>query len=171
MLAALLIAAVLGSSTEPAPGPSRFSLAVEGGGSLLEPSLHTALEAGLRIGAPRLLLRAEWNPWITLQEPGANANRGVANLALGAEFFFFEERMRTAVFLGASTLLFQSAFDPPGTFGPMLGVVPASFRKQLTDRLFFRFDPLSLFILMPSLGSIPLVVIQYRHGVALEFSL
>ncbi|MGA9525116.1 MAG: hypothetical protein WBV82_26890 [Myxococcaceae bacterium] len=165
----LTVALNVAPETGPAEPAPRFWLAAETGASLIEPSLHTALEGGYRLDRLGLLVRAEWNPWLTLQQPSARANRGVTNIGVGGELRYFGDRMRSALLVGASVLLFRSAFDAPGTIGPFVGIVPTSFRFPW-GRHAVRVDPLSLYVLMPSLGSIPLVVIQYRHSVSLELT-
>ena len=172
VLAAWLAVAATPQAAEPAAPASRASLAVDVGASLMQPSLHAALEGSLRVlGRSRLLVRAEWNPWLTLQQTGGKVNRGTLNVGAGAELRYFDERMSSSVMLGASFLLFQSAFDPPGTFGPFLALAPATFRFPLSERFVLRVEPLALQLLAPSLGSIPLIVLQYRHSVSLELQL
>lgn len=160
-----LMAVVLASAGD---GRPVWGLAAEVGGSLMTPALHATVEGGYRVGPIRILARVEWNPWLSLHQARAGLSRGVVNVGLGAEFRSFQGRLRSAVYVGASVLLFRSALDEPGTLGPYFGISPTTVLFPLSDRLTLRVDPLSFHIVVPSLTSIPLIALQYRHSIGLE---
>lgn len=161
---ALALATLL--SAEPAAA-NRFGVRVEVGGALIEASAVLRLTGTLRLGPGHALLLAEWNPWFSLQT--ANAFQpGVLDVGVGYELRFFDERMATVLVAGASTLLFESALDRPGATGPFFGVQPAVFRWPLGS-VWLRLTPLSLFVMAPVLGSIPLAQVQFRSLVGLEW--
>lgn len=145
----------------------RLHGSVDVGGSLLEPSLHVGVEGGVRVGLPRIVLRAEWNPWISIQTRDG-IQPGVLNIGAGVEFRWFEDRIATVAMIGTSVLLFRSAFDEPGHLGLFLYVQPTVIRFPV-GRFHLRFAPLSMAIVAPSLEAIPLVAAQFRTSVGFEW--
>ena len=96
---------------------------------------------------------------------------GAFNIGLGGEYLYFARRMRTALYIGPSVLLFDTGIDEAGTTGIYLDVRPTGIRWRLHDQVLVQFDPLTFTIVAPSLSGIPLVVIEYRTALAVEFSL
>ncbi len=145
---------------------SRFHGEVDVGGSLIDPSMHVGAEVGFALGMPRLLLRAEWNPWFSLQTRDG-LQPGVFNVGAGLELRFFDERLASVFLVGTSVLLFKSAFDEPGHAGLFLSIQPAVLRFPV-GTFHLRFSPLSMAILAPSLEAIPLISAQFRTTVGFE---
>lgn len=163
----------LAQAAAPAPAPEvespRWRLGADVGGSLLSPGAALGVEGGRRLGPVWLSLRTEWSPWFSLQASSAFATRGSFQVQLGAELRFFDGRVRSALWLGTSTLLFRSALDSPGATGPSFAVLPAGFSLPLGQSKWrLRLEPLSFHVLAPSLSSIPLVVLQYRTTIGIE---
>ena len=115
-------------------------------------------------------LQAEHNLW-TETELEADVRQGVLNIGIGAERLFFRRRMRAALTLGPSILLYETALDDPGTTGLFVDVRPTGIRWELGKSLTLMLDPLTFTVVAPALGGIPLVNIQYRTALALEYGL
>ena len=93
------------------------------------------------------------------------------NFGIGAEVFYFQRRMRTSLAIGASFLYREAPPDPIGTVGAYLDFTPSSYVLRPHRNFGIVIAPLSLFIAVPAFEGIPLVIIQYRTTVPLEFSL
>lgn len=93
------------------------------------------------------------------------------NFGIGAEVFYFQRRMRTSLAIGASFLYREAPPDPIGTVGAYLDFTPSSYVLRPHRNFGIVLAPLSLFIAVPAFEGIPLVIIQYRTTVTLEFSL
>ena len=93
------------------------------------------------------------------------------NAGIGAEWLYFDHRLRTAVSFGTAILAKEAPPDPVGTMGIYLDVVPAGYVFRPASNLNIVITPITLFVNVPSLKGIPLLVIQYRTVVSIEFSL
>ena len=144
------------------------TLIFSAGGSLLDPTVHLAVEGGLRFGNLGVLAKAEWNPWFSVQDPG-KLKRGVLNVGLGADIVYFEDRVRSGFFAGASTLLFDTPLDEMGETGFFIELNLATLRWEIKDDVWMSVTPATLHVAIPVTGGIPLVVLAYRHSVNLEF--
>ncbi|MGV3624591.1 MAG: hypothetical protein ACO1OB_27475 [Archangium sp.] len=145
----------------------RLHGSVDIGGSLLEPSLHVGVEGGVLVGLPRIVLRAEWNPWVSLQTRDG-IQPGVLNIGAGVEFRYFGDRLASVALVGTSTLLFRSAFDRPGHTGLFLYLQPTILRFRVGAH-HLRVAPLSMAIVAPSLDAIPLIAAQFRTSLGFEW--
>lgn len=146
------------------------TIAVQVGGSLLDqPTLALGVEGGIRWRPYGLLAKLEWNPWLNTQT--GDVDRGVVNIGVGGEYTYFEGRARTAAFVGPSILAFRTQLDErPGTTGVFLEVLPVTLRWSIRHRMLLRVDPISFHFVAPVLRGIPLVIIEYRHGVSVEWT-
>ena len=95
--------------------------------------------------------------------------RGVLNVGLGADIVYFEDRVRTGFFAGASTLLFDTPLDEMGETGFFIELNLATLRWEIKDDVWMSVTPATLHVAIPVTGGIPLVVLAYRHSVNLEF--
>ena len=183
MLGTLLAsAAVEGPAPEPlsdlaAPSRTVF-VAAEFHGSLLSDTPNRSLAAatagyGLRAGLRGTrwgaFLQVEQNAWRGV-EVATGWDAGTFNAALGGELRFAEGRCRTALALGTSTLLFRTPLDPPGSTGLFLDVRPVGLRWELPRGFTLQLDPLTAAIAAPVLGGIPLIQLEYRTLVSVEWS-
>ena len=150
---------------------SDYLMGFQSGVSLNSASAGFGIEGGVRLEDYGLLGKVDWNPWTNTQQLKDTFQAGVLNLGIGGEYRFFNERCRTALFVGTSTLLFETALDPKGTTGFFLEYVPVSLRWPLGDTTTLRVDPASIHLVVPVLAGIPLISFQYRHSVAIEWSL
>ena len=93
------------------------------------------------------------------------------NFGLGFEYLYFDNRLRTSLSLGMSILGTEAVPDPPGVVGLYVELVPSSYVFRPWKHMNLIVTPLSLYVGMPSLEGIPLVIIQYRMSVTVEFSI
>jgi hypothetical protein len=173
----VLLAAPAEGPAAPPPAPSLFA-AVEVHGSLLSDvpnrSLATAtlgygVRGGIRGTRWGAFLHVEQNAWRGV-EAAQGFDAGALNVALGGELHFADGRCRTALALGTSTLLFRTVLDAPGTTGMFLDVRPVGLRWSLPRGFTLQFDPLTAAIVAPVLGGIPLLQLEYRTLLSVEWA-
>lgn len=99
-----------------------------------------------------------------------NFDPGVLNLGLGAEFRYFDERVRSSVAGGTSTLLFDTPLDDAGTTGWFANLRPAGFRWSLTDHVALELHPVSFMIMQPVTKQERLTKVEYQTVLALEIN-
>jgi len=104
-------------------------------------------------------------------EGGDRANQASANFGLGFEAVYFNRHIRSAISAGMAVLIKEAVPDPEGTMGFYLDLIPAGYVFHPRNHLNLVFTPISLYIGIPSLKGIPLVVIQYRTSLTVEFSI
>ena len=149
---------------------SSFELGFEAGGALSAPAFNTALVASYGEASVRYFGKLEWNPWLMPQSSTDRFRAGALNIGLGAEYRFLNDRVRTGMALGVSRLMFQTALDEKGSKGVFLELIPLGIRWPLEGDWTIRFDPVSISVVAPVLSGIPLILLQYRHTAAVEWS-
>lgn len=148
---------------------SEHIFSAQTGLSLNTPSTYLSMGYSKEFTDGNLLTVIEWNPWISLQDLNGMWNTGVLNIGVGWEKQYFDARCRSAVLIGSTTLLFDTALDPAGSTGIFLELSPVSLRFPIDEAFTLRVDPGNIQIAAPVLSGIPLITMQYRHGVALEW--
>lgn len=173
----LLICALLAPSTVSAQGSTTpaapamdWSIEAQIGSAILSPSLDLALEGSHRWERFGVLVKADWNRWINTQKDPLFTN-GALNLGIGAEYWYLDGRARSAVVVGPSVLLFRTVLDDVGTTGLFLDLYPTTLCWSLSGPLHLRLDPLSFHVVAPVIDVIPLIFLEYRTSVALEWRL
>ena len=147
-----------------------LELGLEGGGSLSAPAFNSGLVAIYGDESLRYFGKLDWNPWLMPQSATDRFRAGALNLAAGVEYRFLQGRVRSAISAGVSRLLFETALDEAGSMGLFFELTPLGVRWPLTDDWAIRFDPVSMSIVAPVLSGIPLILLQYRHTAAVEWS-
>lgn len=111
----------------------------------------------------------ETNVWRT--EDGTGGTDWLAALLLGVEgdLRMVDGRLRARVGSGLAVLLEGTAGDAPGATGFYVDLRPAGFRWPFEGSALV-VDPISLVVVVPDAGGIPLVDVQYRLAVAYEVS-
>ena len=144
-------------------------VALEAGMSLAEPSLVAGVEGGIRIDDEwSFLLEVDWNPWLAIAAPSP-VELGVLNIGGGIEHVFADGLLRAAIFVGSSTLLFDTALDAAGSTGLFIDVVPLSVRVPVVDgTVTLRIDAISAHLVAPVIDGLPIMRYQFRHAVSLE---
>jgi hypothetical protein len=122
--------------------------------------------------------RSDWGAYFLVEhdawvetEIATDVKQGVLNLGFGAERLFFQRRMRTALSIGPSILLYDTALDDAGTTGLYADIRPTGIRWPVGKGFTLVLDPLTFTIEAPALGGIPLVQIQYRTLFGVEYGL
>jgi hypothetical protein len=77
--------------------------------------------------------------------------------------------IRSRVGGGLAVVLSGTELDEPGKTGFYADIKPGGIRFVVGDAMRLTFDPLSMAILVPDASGIPLVDIQYRSTLSLEF--
>lgn len=125
------------------------------------------LQSGKRWGRWGFFGRAEANLWFSPTD-AEDEIQGAMNLGVGADVLTLDGRVQTSLAAGPSILLAGSEGDEPGTVGVFGELRPAGLRFEL-DPGVLTFHPLSTAIVIPVLGGIPLVEIQFRTSLLIEF--
>ncbi len=133
------------------------------------PSVNYGLQLAYHGEKLGVLLRAEHSIWFNLNTEEA-AKRGTLDIALGGEWFHFERRGRTSLYVGISRLLFDTPLDLAGATGPFLDWRPLGVRLPLGGPFHLLLDPLHVVFIAPVLGALPLIVVQYRATVGIEIA-
>jgi hypothetical protein len=104
--------------------------------------------------------------WATESKQGLNL--GALNVGLGFDAVYSHGKVESSVAAGPSILLQSTPLDYAGHIGLFLELRPVGLRWKADDHLGFNFDPLSLAVVAPVLGGIPLIHIQYRTTATME---
>lgn len=173
-----LLASGAPEASVPTPAARALFVAAEVHGSLLSDvpnrSIATAtagygVRAGVRGARWGAFLQVEQNAWRGVEAASA-WDAGTFNAALGGELRFADGRCRTALAVGTSTLLFRTPLDPAGSTGLFLDVRPVGLRWELPRGFSLQLDPLTAAIAAPVLGGIPLIQLEYRTLLSLEWA-
>jgi hypothetical protein len=161
-LALLLFLTALVAKAETALGLNASSSFDDGAAAY---GVHAA-RRGQRFG---LALQAEhcvwWGYW---QAHHVSAHSFQA--AVGGEAFFIGGRLVSALYAGISTLLFNTVLDDAGTTGLFFDIRPLGYRFPLrTSRWTVILHPLQLTLLAPVMTGLPLLQVQYRTSLELEY--
>ncbi|MFT7625985.1 MAG: hypothetical protein ACI9WU_005177 [Myxococcota bacterium] len=136
--------------------------------SLLASQFGYGFNGGYRWGGRwAAYLRVEHNMWLALANE-LEVVTGAVNVGLGGEFVFADGLMRTAIAMGPSILAFDSALDEAGEVGFFLDVRTLGLRWSVHDHVVVGLDPLTFALVMPVLGGIPIIEVQYRTSVYVE---
>ena len=129
--------------------------------SNLLPTFGYGLRVGKRWDDLGGFLQLEHNLWWAT-ESKQGLNLGALNAGLGFDAIYANGKVETSVAAGPSILLQSTPLDRAGHTGLFLELRPVGLRWKADDHLGITFDPLSLAVVAPVLGGIPLIHIQYR---------
>ncbi|MFY0572799.1 hypothetical protein ACN28E_54465 [Archangium lansingense] len=138
------------------------------GAPLLDINSGWAVRGGVRRGSWGTFLQVEQSLWRGT-EYGAHMVPGALNLGIGSELRFANGLVRSSLALGPSLLLFDTQLDKAGHIGVFLDARPLGLRWRLSPHFTLGLDPLSFAIVAPVLSGIPLVRVQYRTTLVMEF--
>lgn len=173
--AAMQDAPVEGSESSPA----RLVAGIEGHFSLLSDAPERsfinvtsgyALHGGYRFGRWGVLAQVERNYWLPT-ELSNDLKPGALNIGVGVEWFAVQDRVRVSVTAGPSILWFDTALDTKGSVGLFVDLRPAGLRWSFPHQVALVFDPLSLAIVAPVLGSPGILQLEYRTVLGVEMVL
>ncbi len=100
--------------------------------------------------------------------------QGVLNPGIGAEYRYANGFMSSSVAAGPSILLFDTDLDDAGQIGVFFDLRPTALRFQPFDRyssFVLKFEPLTFTLVAPVLSGIPLLQIEHRTVLTVEFTL
>lgn len=126
------------------------------------------VQSGRRWGKWGVFGRAEANLWFSPADDDDDEVQGSLNLGVGGEVITVGGLIQTSVVAGPTILLRGADTDDPGQVGMFGELRPAGLRFDLESTV-LTFHPLSCAIVIPVLGGIPLVEIQFRTTVMAEF--
>lgn len=134
-------------------------------------ALALGARGGYRWGAWGVGGSAELNLFRQRELDGSDDQLAAVLIGVDGEVLSANGYVRSRVGGGLAVLLEGTSLDEPGLTGFYVDLRPGGFRVLLREGLRLTFDPLSLAILVPDASGIPLVDIQYRANLAVEFSL
>ena len=135
--------------------------------SFINATMGYGIRVGYRLGGWGLVAQIERNYWLPTELSHAVAP-GALNVGLGAEWLPVGGRVRVSATAGPSILWFDSTFDGKGTTGLFVDLRPAGLRWQPNKVVAVAFDPLSLAIVAPVLGSPGILQLEYRTLLGVE---
>lgn len=145
-------------------------------GDALGLSAGVGASAGHRWGPTGLLLHLETTWWgeALLAEPGGEdvftgVAQGALALGVGVERLYADRGMRFMLSAGPTLMLRNTLIDSAGTVGIWGEIRPAGIRVSLPAKRTMVIDVLSFALLLPDLSGIPLLLLQFRTTVSVEF--
>ena len=147
-----------------------FFAGVEGHGSLLSDApersfinatMGYGIRAGYRLGRLGLVAEVERNYWLPTELSHALVP-GALNIGVGAEWLAFDGRVRLSATAGPAILWYDATFNSKGATGLFVDRRPAGLRWRPGRFVAVAFDPLSLAIVAPVLGSPGILQLEYR---------
>ena len=137
------------------------------GRSFINATMGYGIRGGYRLGRWGLVAEVERNYWLPTELSHALAP-GALNIGVGAEWLAFDGRVRLSATAGPSILWFDATFDGKGTTGLFVDLRPAGLRWRPSRFVAVAFDPLSLAIVAPVLGSPGILQLEYRTVLGAE---
>jgi hypothetical protein len=134
-------------------------------------TLAVGLAAGHRWGPYDAFLVGEANGWTSNRPDGSDDLALAVNLGLGGGFSYAGGFLRTSLAGGVSLLAVPTDVDSAGSTGFFVGLCPVSYRWPLSGSWVLAVQPLSLTVVMPVLTGIPLIEIEFRTSLAMEYAL
>lgn len=122
-----------------------------------------------------LVLENTWFPEAELAVDSEDTFEGVAQgvlaLLVGFDVHYASDRLRFELAVGPTLLLRNTLVDQAGTIGFGFESRPVGIRIPLPSSKTLVVDPLSFSMLIPDFSGIPLLLIQVRTTVTVEFDL
>lgn len=137
------------------------------GRSTLDLTYGAALRFGARHGSNQLDFVADYSGWQSLEDRSV-ITFGTLNLAAEYTRTFFSDVIAVSLAAGPSILLTDTLLDDAGSVGLFVELRPAGFRWRM-KHVNIGLDPLSFTLVAPVLGALPLVRVQYRTTLTVEF--
>jgi hypothetical protein len=135
--------------------------------SNLLPTFGYGVRVGRRWNDLGGFVQVEHNVWWAT-ESKQGLNLGALNVGLGFDAVYANGKVETSVAAGPSILLQSTPLDYAGHTGLFLELRPVGLRWRADEHIGITFDPLSLAVVAPVLGGIPLIHIQYRTTAGME---
>lgn len=179
MFGGILVGSMSGCATPRVP-PSEWVVAPEL--SVTNVSESPGTRDYIRAVAPAARAGHRWGKWgvggsieanFFKQEDLTGSDDQYAALLIGVdgEVLAANGWVRSRVGGGLAVLLKGTELDEPGNTGFYLDIKPGGFRFEVADAMRLTFDVLSMTVLLPDASGIPLVDVQFRSSLSLEFGL
>lgn len=178
LVAFIAVASVPTSIRAETPSPSGIFGQVEGSVSifndvpdrgLVAPGVGYSGMLGYRVGDWGAFLHVGHSMWVT-SSTDASFRMGALNTGLGGEVRFLDDRVRSSLSLGMSTLLFDAPLDDAGSVGWYINVRPLGLRWDLFEAVSLELNPLSFLLMRPDSGGVgQLTRVEYQTTLAVEF--
>lgn len=143
------------------------------GRSLLRPTFGWDVRGGYRWDNWGVFAIIDHNIWLET-EFGNEVDQGAGNFGIGPEYRYAGGAVSSSIAIGPSVLLFETTLDEPGSVGLFVDIRPFAIRwrpSDTWDHMVIKFEPLTLTIVAPVLSGIPLIEVEHRTAVSLEFDL
>jgi hypothetical protein len=127
--------------------------------------------AGRRWGWFDAFVEAEANGWSSTRPDGSRDHALAVDLGIGAGASYAGGFLRTSVAAGLSILGIPTDVDSAGSTGVYVDLRPVRYRWALGRAWVLGVQPLSLMVAMPVLTGIPLVEVQFRTSLTVEWGL
>jgi len=134
-------------------------------------AVAAGLAGGRRWGAFDAFVVGEANGWTGSRPDGSSDLALTVNLGLGAGVSYAGGFLRTSLAGGVSWLAVPTDVDRAGSAGVFVNLSPVGYRWPLSRSWVLSVQPLSLTVVMPVLTGIPLVEIEFRTSLAMEYAL
>ena len=128
-----------------------------------------AARGGLRWEGWGAYVQLETASWFAAEGSTSDALTGVINVGLGAEYLYADGFVRTALATGPSILVMGTELDDVGEIGFFFELRPAGLRWAVADQVVIGLDPLVLSLTAPVLEGIPLIELEYRTTMVVEW--
>lgn len=130
-----------------------------------------AVAVGYHWDTVELGLGVEHNYWLEGVSIDPGFPDSVLNIAVEGALLSFRERVRHAIALGTSTMLFDTALEERGHTGLYLEAKPVGLRIPLRRGWRLEIEPLNVSLMAPVLDGIPLYQLAYRTTVGIGWEL
>ena len=133
-------------------------------------TISYGVEVDYRIPGVDIGLMTEHSIWPGSEFQSDNNTASVLNWGLSVSSVYFNERVRSALVLGGSTMLFSTFLGESGSTGPFMSIRPVGFRFDAPLGV-IEVMPLGLSVMVPSTKYIPLVKVAFQTSVGFEWSI
>jgi hypothetical protein len=127
--------------------------------------------AGRRWGRFDAFVEAEANGWSSTRADGSRDHALAVDVGIGAGASYAGGFLRASVAAGLSILGIPTDVDTAGSTGLYVDLRPVHYRWALPRPWVLGLQPLSLMVAMPVLTGIPLVEVQFRTSLTVEYGL
>jgi hypothetical protein len=127
--------------------------------------------AGRRWGCFDAFAEGEANGWSSTRPDGSHDHALAVDLGVGAGVSYAGSFLRSTLAAGVSILGIPTDVDRAGSTGIYVDVRPVGYRWPVARAWVLGVQPLSLTFAMPVLTGIPLIEVQFRTSLSVEYGL
>ena len=133
-------------------------------------SRDLGLIAGYSFERVAPVLQFELNGWNNLVND-EEIHEKALNIGTGIHIYLFQKRVRMSISGGLAIMLSNNALDDAGKTGFYVDLRPGALTWPIDRHISFNFDFLTLNFVAPVLDGIPLLIIEYRTVLSLQYDL